>query len=84
MVSWGFKLGFQTVPSGRLDQLEMILARGIALFLHPIINHVMLSGMIFISRIWYILQRINWKKHLKHDFSNSYIPNMNINPSAIQ
>ncbi len=36
MVSWVFKLGFQTPPNGCLDQLDPILALGAALFLQPI------------------------------------------------
>jgi hypothetical protein len=37
MVSWVYKFGFQTVPSGRLDQLDTAFAWGVALFLHS--NH---------------------------------------------
>ncbi len=39
----------------------MILARGIALFLHPIINHVMLSGLNFPALVKY---------NFGHDFPN--------------
>ncbi len=39
----------------------MILARGIALILHPIINHVKLSGPIFPALV---------KNNFGHDFSN--------------
>ncbi len=63
MVSWGFKLGFQTVPSGRLDQLDIILAWGDALFLPPIINHVMLSGQ---------SHGLNFPALVKHNFEHDF------------
>ncbi len=44
MVSWVFKLGLWTPPNLCVNQLDIILAWGDALFLPPIINHVMLSG----------------------------------------
>ncbi len=39
MVSWVFKLGFWTHPIWCLDQLDIVFAWGVALFLLPSINH---------------------------------------------
>ncbi len=55
MVSGVFKLGFQTPPTGCLNQLDPILAVGAALFLHENINqHVMVSQ---IARILHTLAK---------------------------
>ncbi len=43
MVSCIFKLGFWTHPNWCLDQLDTVLARGVALFLLPINQHVIWS-----------------------------------------
>ncbi len=89
MVSWVFNWAFGHIPKWSVDQLDIVLARGVALFLLPIHKSTcyLVSYMVrtlhalakytfgcdfYPTIIWYIWQRINWKKRFKLELSHTY------------
>ncbi len=57
-------------PNACLDQLDTVLARGVALFLPPIINHVMLSGPNFPALVKYNFGHDFYKQNMIHFTKN--------------